>query len=823
MREFVDRFEGIREQVQAKPGTKCWNSIKLDKEFFSNALNLDYLLRVQRSYYDELINSIIERIKAQVPDQPELAWQTFLTEYTDALVNWCSIVYNKLCDHNFGFDEQKRERIETFKKLNRYVLFEKWVNALPLFDALTKETVLSKYQLSCLHVTVGQIILYWMPDMEECIPYFEKAKELCPENSKAVRCMGEYHLRKQQYEKARAIFLNSTSLDPNDTENYTYIADSYKDERKLETAEQWYKDAININLLATTSIGSLMQLYGQPEWYDEKKHLIEPLLLQAQAIERNLDTENSLYNRYRDAGHAHFAASNYEEARKYYEKAQELRPDLVSAKLDLAYTCSYLKDFEQAEKWLDGSLDPTDETMNFDTYWAYALLYEQMNASEPSEKYRNKSIDYYERSMALRPELNDVIYNAIGLLYADAADYAKAIPFYVKALEIKAQQVYVDNFKETLSKLTDLSVADVNTKDDFILNETGNFFYGKGEFEKAKQCYLRAIEQKETPIYFENLGLANEKLLLPEEAEAAYKRSIELDTKSGNSFNRLGVFYYNQMQDDKAIVFYKKALEREPTNVTYLQNLGYAYESSLQYEAAKNVYDQMLAADPDNDNVYYRLAVIAMNDKKYDEAISPINEALKIQPHNIAYLKAAGTANENLNNYTEALNIYERALSLHEDDEYFYNRMGIVYYRMNTADAFPKAIENYKNAIKTNEEANGASIPNVLCAVYWQNLALAYADAGDHESAEKNYLHSLTVDPNTAENYNNVGSFYFNKKQDWSNAKEMYEQAVKLSPNDMLYLRNLAASYQQLGEYQAADELYAKADELEKQVQAQPQ
>src|SRR6185436_19052584 len=54
MREFVDRFEGIREQVQAKPGTKCWNSIKLDKEFFSNALNLDYLLRVQRSYYDEL-------------------------------------------------------------------------------------------------------------------------------------------------------------------------------------------------------------------------------------------------------------------------------------------------------------------------------------------------------------------------------------------------------------------------------------------------------------------------------------------------------------------------------------------------------------------------------------------------------------------------------------------------------------------------------------------------------------------------------------------------------------------------------------------------
>jgi len=820
MREFVANFESIHEQILAKPGTRCWNSMKLDKDYFSNRSNLDFLLKLQQSYYEELSATIVKQIEEVNATDPQKAWEIFLSEYADAVINWCSIVYSKLCDHEFGFDIERQKKLASFKKMNKYILYEKWVNAFPFFEELIKETALDNYQLSCLHVIVGQIVLYWMPDMQKCISWFEKAIELSPENAKAVRSMGEYYLRKQDYEKARTAFLNSVSLDSNDTESYTYMGDSYKDERKLETAEQWYNDAMNMNLLATGSFGSLMQLYGQPEWYKEKKHLIDALLSRVEGIENNLATENSLYNRYRDAGHGHFAAPNYEEAKKYYEKAYKLRPDLITAKLDLSYTCCYMKDFKEAEKWLELSLDAEDEAMNFDTYWAYALLYEQVNASQPSEVNRNKAISYYQRCMELRSDLQDIIYNAIALLYSNSGEYRKAIEFYMKAIEINRQQVYVDNYTDVLSKVPDLSLADVNTTSDFILNETGNYFYRKGEFLSAKECYTKAIAQKQEAVYFENLGLANERLSLSAEAEAAYEKSIALDTKTGNSLNRLGVFYYNQLQDEKAIEYYKKALEREPENATYLQNLAYAYESSLQYEAAKNVYNQMVAADPTNDNAYYRLALIAQYDKNYSVALNTITEALKIQPDNIAYLKTAGTAQENLNNYSGAIEIYETALSFHQDDEYFYNRIGIVYYKMNIPETFTKAIEYYQKAIKANEDANGKSAPNVLCAVYWQNLALVYADAGDVESAEKTYLHSLIVDPDTAENYNNVGSFYFNKKGDWANAKAMYEQALKRNQDDPLYTRNLAASYNQLGDYQKADELYAKADELDKKVEA---
>jgi len=821
MRDFVSNFESIREQVTAGSGTSCWNLIKLNKDFFYHQPNLNFLLRLQQLYYAELNKKISKDIEALIATEPGQAWQTWLREYADAVINWCSIVYEPLCNTQFSFDEDTQKRIESFKKLNKYILYEKWVNTFPFFEALTKENCLSNYQLSCFNVIAGQVILYWMPAMHKCVPYFETAKTLSPENSKAVRAMGEYHLRRQDYEKARNAFLSSLSLQPNDTENYIYMADSYKDERKLETAEQWYKDAININLLATGSLGSLVQLYGQPEWHEEKKIYIDELLGQAERIETNMPFENGLYNRYRDAGHAYFAIPDYATAKKYYEKAYKLRPELTAAKLDLGYTCGYMKDFENADKWLSLSLSTTNEAFNFDTYWAYAWLYEQANADKSTEENRQKAIGYYEKCGALRNELQDVINNAIGLLYYNSGEYKKAIEYYIKAMELNpGETVYTDNYNNALAKLTDFSEFDIQSTNPDILNDTGNFFYRSNEFDRAKQYYKRAIDEKQEAVYFENLGLANEKLSLFEEAVAAYLKSAESDTKTGSAFNRLGVFYYNQMQDEKAIAFYKKALEKEPANELYLQNLAYAYESSQQYDAAIEVYNKMLAADATNDNVLYRLALIAVYNKNNEEALGYITQALKHQPGNLAYLKTAGTIYENLSRDDEALEMYNKALAVNEADEYFNNRAGIIYYRKRTDDAFKKSIDHYNKAIEANEAATAGTreTVNVIGAVYWQNLALAYADSGEYDAAEKAYLHSLKLDPETAENYNNIGSFYFNKKSDWNNALQMFKQAFEKNPNDSLYCRNLAAAYAQTEDFENADALYAKADELDKKA-----
>ena len=544
----------------------------------------------------------------------------------------------------------------------------------------------------------------------------------------------------------------------------------------------------------------------------------------AQPIFEELKDKAALSKLFLNMANTYASQLDNANAAEYYKKANELRPELVSAKLDLGYTCGYMKDFTEAEEWFKLSLSADDESMNFDTYWGYAWLYEQVNISQPSEENRDKAIRYYEQCMHLRSELSDIVYNSIGLLYNNSGDYKKAIEFYIRAMELNPrEQVYIDNYTSTLAKTVDISPAYINTVNDNILNETGNFFYRKSEFLKAKECYIRALSQKQEAVYFENLGLANERLSLPAEAEAAYEKSISLDTKTGNSLNRMGVFYYNQGQDEKAIEFYKKALEREPANDIYLQNLAYAYESGLQYEAAKKVYNELLQADSTNDNAWYRLALIAVYDGNNEEALSAITEALKIRPDNIAYLKTAGTIYENLNNYEEALKIYNKALSLNDSDEYFNNRAGIMYYRMGTEESLKRSIEFYNKAIKANDaEAAATKAANDVLAVYWQNLGLAYADLNDLDAAEKAYLHSLEVDKTNAENYNNIGSFYFNKKGDWSKAMKMYEQALKLVPDDSLYIRNLAASYDQLGDYKNADELYAKASELDKKVQAQP-
>src|SRR5215471_2051438 len=75
MRDFTANFESIREQILAMTGTRCWNMMKLDKNYFSNQVNLDFLLRLQQAYYEELSNTIINQVKELNKTQPQQAWE----------------------------------------------------------------------------------------------------------------------------------------------------------------------------------------------------------------------------------------------------------------------------------------------------------------------------------------------------------------------------------------------------------------------------------------------------------------------------------------------------------------------------------------------------------------------------------------------------------------------------------------------------------------------------------------------------------------------------------------------------------------------------
>lgn len=82
-------------------------------------------------------------------------------------------------------------------------------------------------------------------DTEEPIVYYDKAVEVCPENPKTWLERGVYlDLDKNDLDKAREDYRRSISLDPEEVEGYTRLADSYVRQKDYDGAIAVYKESI---------------------------------------------------------------------------------------------------------------------------------------------------------------------------------------------------------------------------------------------------------------------------------------------------------------------------------------------------------------------------------------------------------------------------------------------------------------------------------------------------------------------------------------------------------------------------------------------------
>lgn len=131
--------------------------------------------------------------------------------------------------------------------------------------------------------------------------------------------------------------------------------------------------------------------------------------------------------------------------------------------------------------------------------------------------------------------------------------------------------------------------------------------YGqKGEFEKALDCYERALslDDQDAMIYY-NKGLFHlsqfmQKKSRPDHARAleCFKRAIELDSGLASAYNGLGVGYRVAGQINSAITVWEKTLELDPNFDLPIYNLGVAYlEKGDKAQALKYFERYLLLKD----------------------------------------------------------------------------------------------------------------------------------------------------------------------------------------------------------------------------------
>lgn len=187
----------------------------------------------------------------------------------------------------------------------------------------------------------------------------------------------------------------------------------------------------------------------------------------------------------------------------------------------------------------------------------------------------------------------------------------------------------------------------------------------------------------------------------PARAEAALRRSIELNVSFTQAHHRLGELYLEQQKFDDARRVYDRLIELRPNDVPAHSMIALLLHSQQRYEEAKRVYERILSIDP--------RALVAAN--------------------NLAYLYASDGEKLDV-----ALSLAQTAKNAQPDDPDVNDTLGWVYYKRGLPTL---AIPPFEQSIKAAPEN----------PIYHYHLGLAYLQMGDHLKARTALERALELQP----------------------------------------------------------------------------
>jgi len=262
---------------------------------------------------------------------------------------------------------------------------------------------------------------------------------------------------------------------------------------------------------------------------------------------------------------------------------------------------------------------------------------------------------------------------------------------------------------------------------------------------------------------------------------------------------------------DRAIEKFKKAQEKDPEFVSSYAELSLAYwekwlvtKDSLWIDIARSECEKALTLEANLASVYTALGLIASGSSEYDKAEENFLKALQQDP---AYRKAhieLGNMYQKQEKWEQAELQFKEVIRLRPDYRYNYRYLGLLYFY--TA-RYKEAEEIFQGMVDNMPQSHLGSL----------FMGLVYQRTGRPEQAIASYKKSLTISPSYGA-YSNLGYLYFFYKKDYTRARQNFEEANILEPNNLTVQGNLADAYRYSGDSKNAAVAYKRAIQLAEKV-----
>jgi len=172
--------------------------------------------------------------------------------------------------------------------------------------------------------------------------------------------------------------------------------------------------------------------------------------------------------------------------------------------------------------------------------------------------------------------------------------------------------------------------------------DRANILYQKGlteaqlqNFDNAARTYSEAVRLVDTHLGA-HLGLADAyaRAGRPDQARAAFDRTIKAFPSNPLVFNNRGLFLQQNGRYDEAIIDFTKALELDPRFVTAQTNRGFTLMESGKLDAAENDFTAALQTNPNQSMVYSLRGTSRLSQGKVKEAIADYQKVASIDTAN---------------------------------------------------------------------------------------------------------------------------------------------------------------------------------------------
>jgi superkiller protein 3 len=342
------------------------------------------------------------------------------------------------------------------------------------------------------------------------------------------------------------------------------------------------------------------------------------------------------------------------------------------------------------------------------------------------------------------------------------------------------------------------------------LFQQGNAAQEAENYSQAEAIYRRIIqlEPNNAKAYYKLCYVLKDQNKL-DDAVAACQKSITLNTNDAQTYFVLGNVLRDQKQLEEALKSYRRAIELDPKSAYAYNGVGNVLRDQKQLEEALKSYRRAIELDPKFASPHAGVGSVLRDQKQLEEALKSYRRAIELDPKFAYAYYGVGSVLYDQKQLEEALKSYRRAIELDPKLAYAYLGVGNV---LRDQKKLEEALISYRRAIELDPKFASA----------YNNVGNVLRDQKKLEEALISYRRAIELDPKSASAYGNIG-LVLKEQGKLEEAISKYRQALSL-PEDKLttpasahtLVHNyLGLALQQQGKLEAAIEEYKKSLQID--------